>query len=256
MDDKEARALRRFNAQRDPHLIRLLATYTHEGRFNLIFPWADGNLKDLWMKPEFQLTDTGRDAWRVKWMAAQLLGLARALQMIHYCPIEKDNVEDLPAHDKKQLYGRHGDLKPENILWFRHDEDDHNDGTIGILKIADFGFADFHSKHSKSNIRKSAVGGFTDTYKAPEYEIGSLLSQQYDIWSFGCILLQFVVWHLKGWKGVDDFSKERTEDSRGALMAADIFFHLEASSRDTYQARTSPSVTKVRFSNSGGAGFR
>ncbi|KAF2823104.1 kinase-like protein, partial [Ophiobolus disseminans] len=243
--DEEARALKRVNAKQDPHLIRLLATYTYEGRFHLIFPWADGNLKDLWMMPNVQFIEQNRNLGPVKWMATQILGLACALQKIHYCPIDDDNVEDLPAHDKERLYGRHGDLKPENILWFRNEEESHEDDTIGILKIADFGFADFHSKHSRSNVRRSAVGGFTDTYKAPEYDVNQRVSPQYDIWSFGCILLQFVVWYLRGWQGVDDFSKERTADSKGAMMAADIFFGLEASNMNAFRARAKLSVVEM-----------
>ncbi|KAH7345786.1 hypothetical protein BKA66DRAFT_576905 [Pyrenochaeta sp. MPI-SDFR-AT-0127] len=243
--EKEDRALKRFNEKRDPHLIRLLATYTYEGRFHLIFPWADGNLKDLWMAPSLQLYKSRPDPKTVRWMSIQILGLARALQIIHYCPIDKANIQDWSADEREKPHGRHGDLKPENILWFKREDNDQNESFIGILKIADFGFADFHSKHSRSNVRRSAVGGITDTYKAPEYDVTQRVSPQYDIWSLGCILLQFVVWYLRGWEGVDAFSMARSADSKGALIASDMFFRLEPGGSRGYKARAKTSVADM-----------
>lgn len=238
-------ALKRLNEQRDPHLIRLLATYTYEGRFHLIFPWADGNLKDLWTTPFYQPFSRHRDAKLTQWMATQILGLACALEKIHYCPVENPNVQGLPSQVQETQHGRHGDLKPENILWFKDEENAYDNTWIGVLKIADFGFADFHSKHSRSKVRRSTVSGFTDTYKAPEYDVSQWISPQYDIWSFGCILLQFVVWYLRGWQGVDDFSRARSADSRGAPIQADIFFGLEGGNVTGFRARVKDSVSKV-----------
>ncbi|KAF2030943.1 kinase-like protein, partial [Setomelanomma holmii] len=243
--EKEDRALKRFNAQSHPHLIRLLATYTYESRFHLIFPWANGNLKDLWMAPSHQLLPGDHhNLITIRWMSAQILGLAKALQIIHDCPVDKDNVQGLSLDERKKRYGRHGDLKPENILWFKGDQ---ANGPTGILQIADFGFADFHSKHSRSHVRRSAVGGITDTYKAPEYDVSPTVSPQYDIWSFGCILLQFVVWYMRGWRGVDDFSMARSAESRGsgAPIATDIFFGLEPSGTSRFKARAKASVAAM-----------
>jgi serine/threonine protein kinase len=178
-------------------------------------------------------------------MSAQMLGLAKALQMIHDCPIDKDNVQDLSLDERGKPYGRHGDLKPENILWYKSEGSVLSNGPIGTLKIADFGFADFHSEHSRSRVRRSAIGGITDTYKAPEYDVSQMVSPQYDIWSLGCILLQFVVWYIRGWKGVDDFSKRRTEDSRGATIASDIFSGLELGVSRGFRAKAKVSVAEV-----------
>ena len=244
-EDREAVTLKRLNEQRDPHLIRLLATYTYDSRFHLIFPWADGNLKDLWAMPFHQPSARLRDAELVRWMSTQILGLACALQKIHYCPIDEPNIQGLPSHAQERPHGRHGDLKPENILWFKDTEDADGMRSMGMLQIADFGFADFHTKHSRSKVRRSTVSGFTDTYKAPEYDVSQWVSPRYDIWSFGCILLQFIVWYLRGWEGVDDFSKARSADSKGAPIEADIFFGLEVGSARDFKARAKLSVVKV-----------
>lgn len=237
----EAIALKRLNNKQHPHLIRLLATYTYENLFHLIFPWADGNLGEFWETRSQQYPRQDRDPSLVIWMAKQILGLARALQLIHYCETDKTNLQGLSPEELKRLHGRHGDLKPENILWFKDDHLGEKD-SMGVLKIADFGFADFHSKFSKSRVRRSAVPGVTYTYSAPEYDVSQQVSPQFDIWSFGCVLLQFVVWYLYGWEGIDEFSKKRTAQSKGFVVRIDSFYSLHAKGT---QARLKDSVTEV-----------
>ncbi|KAH7091634.1 kinase-like domain-containing protein [Paraphoma chrysanthemicola] len=243
-DDQEALALKRLNDKPDPHLIRLLVTYRYDNRFHMVFPWADGNLKDLWETSFPNIHLGSRSPGLVKWIAAQVVGLARALSLIHFCPIENSNVQGLPPEDKEKPHGRHGDLKPENILWFRSEQGPHVDGE-GTLKIADFGFADFHSKHSKSNIRRSDVDGITPTYRAPEYDVSRRVSPQYDIWSFGCILLEFVVWYMRGWQGVDQFSKDRVADHKGTSIASDLFHGLGGDSLRGITASAKLSVIMI-----------
>jgi len=47
----------------------------------------------------------------------------------------------------------------------------------------------------------------TEVYEPPEAVIQRLAprSRLYDIWSFGCIMLEFVIWLLYGQKGLDEF---------------------------------------------------
>jgi len=179
-------------------------------------------------------------------MCSQILGLARALETIHYCPVEADDMDSLLVDDARP-FGRHGDMKPENILWFKDERLDNEESSIGVLKIADFGFADFHSEHSRS-IRRSLVGGFTDTYKAPEYDTNQPISPKYDIWSFGCILLQFIVWYLRGWDGVDAFSKDRSDESRDEQIMTDHFFDLKQDGKGAFNAGLKTSVITVSLS--------
>lgn len=181
-------------------------------------------------------------------MSAQILGLAKALEIIHYCEIDKANPQDLTSDELKKLHGRHGDLKPENILWFKEDKNSPEEEIIGVLQIGDFGFADFHSKHSKSTVRRSAVNGVTETYSAPEFDVKQQVSPQYDIWSFGCILMQFVVWYVHGWKGIENFSKARSRESRILIFPSDNFYSLELGSVHGYRARAKASVVEVSCS--------
>jgi serine/threonine protein kinase len=244
--EDEALALKRLNNKPHEHLIKLLATYTHRDRYHMIFPWADGNLRMLWQRLSINVAENSRSPQVAKWMSKQVLGLAHALQRIHYCENEERDVQDLPSHDNSKTHGRHGDLKPENILWFKTEATDSMQ-SFGVLKIADFGFADFHGPHSKSNIRMSAVDGYTETYKAPESDINKLVSPQYDIWSFGCILLQFVVWYLLGWEGVERFSEARMGESKSkAPIPSDKFHQVEIDGeRKRLKAYLKSSVTEA-----------
>jgi serine/threonine protein kinase len=243
--DREAVALKRFHDKRHPHLIRLLATYTYRGHFNLLFPWADGNLKEFWKVVQPPALEAFQQAAVARWMSAQILGLAQALEVIHYCEIDKANVHNFTADQIGKTHGRHGDLKPENILWFNENESGQQktgEDPMGVLQIGDLGLADFHSKHSKSIVPPSAVDGVTETYSAPELYVAQRVSPQFDIWSFGCILLQFVVWYIHGWTGIDEFAEARIRESKGFIFPLDNFYSLDA---DGTHAYVKNSVAKV-----------
>jgi serine/threonine protein kinase len=90
---------------------------------------------------------------------------------------------------------RHGDLKPENILIF-------NDSTmLGILKIADMGSAELHATRTRERGGTATMTRFgTIHYEPPEVVTGAAQPQSrlYDIWSMGCIILEFLIWLLYG----------------------------------------------------------
>jgi serine/threonine protein kinase len=134
-----------------------------------------------------------------------------------------------PTHDSTyQLHGRHGDLKPENILWFRsylrEPKEADQSCLMGLLKISDFGLTSFHRTMSRSHIDAGGVP-VSPTYRAPEYDVAKMVSQSYDIWSFGCVVLQFVTWYLLGWEEVDRFSQNRTKEDNSEVKE-DVFFNF------------------------------
>jgi hypothetical protein len=47
-----------------------------------------------------------------------------------------------------------------------------------------------------------------------------------DIWSFGCVLLEFLVWYVFGWDGVEQFSNARMANSSW-IFPADNFFNYD-----------------------------
>ncbi|KAF2177159.1 kinase-like protein [Zopfia rhizophila CBS 207.26] len=229
--NQEVEALIRMNETKHPHLVRLLATYEYEGGLNLIFPWADGNLQNFWKKASWNNHKTPRDRTLAEWIAEQCLGLAQGLKTIHdSSPEESETRAQAPNNKSAQKnYGRHGDLKPENILWFRERGSRSGSNEFGILRIADFGLADFHGTKSKDSVPSENLG-MTPTYRAPEFDIKKKVAPSYDIWCFGCVLLEFVEWYLRGWEGVDLFSKKRSVDCLTDIpgFTEDSFFkHLQ-----------------------------
>ncbi|KAL5817161.1 hypothetical protein ACOSQ3_025539 [Xanthoceras sorbifolium] len=97
----------------------------------------------------------------------------------------------------------HGDLKPSNVL-LDHDI---------VAHVGDFGLAKFLSNHSlitASSTQSSSLGiRGTVGYVAPEYGMGSQVSMQGDVYSFGILLLEM-------------FTGRRPTDS---MFSADLTLH-------------------------------
>ncbi|KAL8408629.1 hypothetical protein RB594_007175 [Gaeumannomyces avenae] len=209
----EVEALKRMMTEGELHrsLVRLLATIDRGDQYHMIFPWADGNLQEYWEKlyPEPNSLPRGRGL--AKWMAWELLGLAQAIKRVHDSPVCAGNLQEVEQTGK--VYGCHGDIKPHNILFFQGNDPS---GDRGKLQLADFGLARFHSKES---IRVSAnSAGHTDTYRSPEFDMDSppgcrvTVGPKTDIWSFGAVALEFVVWYCAGWKDLESFAEERARE--------------------------------------------
>ncbi|KAG4436080.1 hypothetical protein IFR05_008436 [Cadophora sp. M221] len=230
---KEVEMLKRFSYGRHRHrnLISLLATYEQRGVYYLIFPCAGGDLSQFWKvhdpKPSFDLET-------MTWVADQCEGIAEGLLSIHRYEPSGSKESD---HEKG--YGRHGDLKPENILWFPN-------GGKGVLKISDFGLASFSTRHSRSYANNNSVAASL-CYRAPEWDLtDGKIGQSYDIWTLGCLFLEFTTWTLGGMDLVKEFSMKRLMvDSGWYGVPTDNFFmlHLSRGSRDI-AAIVKPSVTK------------
>ena len=185
----------------------------------------------------------------------QCLGIAKGLQKIHSNPLTEAEAKarDLKPDTPRKRHGRHGDLKPENILYFLPQADTPtNDDAVAqspqslqpILRISDFGFADFYGTNSKSKMEKR---GMTGTYRAPEWEIHEYVAPAYDLWCMGCIFLEFVEWYLCGAKGIDDFINKRLSDSDFYLSdyAEDSFFNCIQTKLNERGARAKKSVKEV-----------
>ncbi|KAK1993003.1 kinase-like protein, partial [Colletotrichum falcatum] len=190
----------RFSHGSSPHLAAALATFQRGETYNIIFEWAEGgNLRYFWRtnqpsrQPKLDL---------VRWVAQQSIGLAGALEMIHKSTREESGI-------RKSLkptieFGRHGDIKPENILNFNGFK---SPNGLGNLAIADFGLTAFKTS-TRGHYRDQ---GHTPTYRAPEYDLNrGVTTQAYDIWSLGCLYLEFVTWILTGSYGDVKFTEART----------------------------------------------
>jgi serine/threonine protein kinase len=86
--------------------------------------------------------------------------------------------------------------------------------------ISDFGLTMFH--HNKT-VNASNLAG-TRTYRPPEYDVREKVSQKCDIWSLGCVMLEFLIWYRRGWKGVLDFQNDRIKEDN-CEIPEDVFFN-------------------------------
>lgn len=148
-----------------------------------MFPWADGcNLKEFWK------SHTVDNDFSVEWVLRECLGLAEGLAVLHGAPAAM----------------LHADIKPTNILCFKVEKQK----TL-FLKWADFGFSMQVGPDSKlaSNVLRH-----TKTYRAPEQDVEQQVTLKSDVWSLGCLFLEFVTWALVGWSGVDNFDEQRLEE--------------------------------------------
>jgi serine/threonine protein kinase len=186
---KEKENLQMIQRLQHKHLIKLVATCQSGPLYYVMFPWADGgNLKDFWTREDSRQ----RTPELILWSLQQMLGLVDALKALHRANI------------------RHGDLKPENILHFK-ECDDLNKSGEGILVIADVGVSRFHREvTSMRNIATSTMD-VTFSYEAPEaqFDQGKPRPRRYDMWSMGCMFLEFTVWLVYDLNAVKSFRKSR-----------------------------------------------
>jgi len=241
--------LHRFSYKPHPHLIQLLTTWEQNSFFYLLFPCADCDLLRYWerrsqmRKPETAL-----------WVMKQCLGIADGLSNIHnytYPDGAGANAAamTLSERDRERLHGRHGDIKPENILWFSR-EPGGGEGGVGRLVISDFGCGAFNTRNSCSNIPNENVPN-TPTYRPPEADIkDARIGRSWDIWTLGCVYLEFLTWLLDGVDLTRRFSKWRLESSPrfDPDFLFDMFFSLVTieGAEERWGAVVKPQVTRVR----------
>lgn len=221
--EAELSALQTIHHFKHPHIVNAIASYTTGEANYLIFPWAEGNLRQYWDRHSDNNYRSGYDVMR--WTLQQSVGLASGIESLH---------------NKGTRYGRHGDLKPENILWFPDFDKDGN--GLGTLKISDFGLTRFHSTRDAHSRDVHKYG--TAVYSPPEIQEIRRASQSMDIWSLGCIFLESLAWLASGREGLQALTVSRTSISPAILrndLFKDAFFELSdhpRQSRGTLQLKS------------------
>ncbi|PMD20206.1 hypothetical protein NA56DRAFT_705018 [Hyaloscypha hepaticicola] len=169
--NKERGNLKTLQNLHHQHLIQHFASYENGRRYYIIFPLADGgNLREFWALEDSRQ----RTPELALWSLQQMLGVAGALKALH------------------SVNYRHGDLKPEHILHFKGSGE-------GILVIAGVG-----RMSTVSNMNRTAT---TPSYEPPEVFLhpDTPRSRKYDIWTLGCLFLDFTIWLLHGFQATNDF---------------------------------------------------
>ncbi|OTB11876.1 hypothetical protein K445DRAFT_306579 [Daldinia sp. EC12] len=217
----------------DKHMTQPLATFevdesvANGKTYYILFEWANGNLNDFWKKKDKRRLDKAH----CKWMSHEFYSLCRALACVHngqeeyLQTLDGEDLEkklQVTSSDASRLYGRHGDIKPDNFLWLGPSE------SLGRLALSDFGLGRLHTQVSRSNQDPRNIAR-TETYKAPEFELpGNKISRASDIFSLGCVFLEYVTWYLLGsQKLTEEFSSSRSEaDING--FESDAFFVIRS----------------------------
>jgi serine/threonine protein kinase len=153
----------------------------------------------------------------------ELLGIADALRALH------------------RTNYRHGDLKPDNILHFKRGNP-FCEGSKDVLVIADFGVSKIHKQDTDMRNGGTNTRATTASYEAPEVEGEQTVprSRRYDMWSLGCILLEYVVWLLYGQSAINLFSKVRKVKNPGAS-----FYERREDEEGSPDFRINPAVVEV-----------
>ena len=184
---KEEHILSLLRCLEHPNIIQLLTAYSIQQTHNLLFPLADGDLKDFFGQqqriPGFQ---SDNDIFQA------LYELASAIETVHDYFSDTFNIRKI---------GCHYDLKPDNILY-----------RSGKLILTDFGLSRLSDEHEGSKSMYRNGGG---EYWAPEcvsFQEGFKklhVGRSSDMWSFGCILAEMLTYLQEGSIGIQDFSTSR-----------------------------------------------
>ncbi|KAK4212329.1 kinase-like domain-containing protein [Rhypophila decipiens] len=236
LKDRDAKALTRESMvpkllSREPHpnILPLLATLEQRGKYSLLFESAETSLAKYW--DQTPLPAAGHQT--TLWLARECAGLARGLTRIHgphmvaigvlaHLDSFKDKLEpgehhrvraekpSEPSSYSVYIAPRHGDLKAENLLLFPSttgadgaSRDPSQDYTI---KISDFGLSGFDPIENPK-------GRITGSYAPPESETHPVIyGNLCDVWSLGCLYLEFIVWYFGGKELLETFIKLRNQE--------------------------------------------
>ena len=182
-----------LNAIKDDHIVPIVKSYSKGNKFNIVFPCAETNLHDYLRDPKYGADEINRGTLEHRPMWKQFHGLTGAL---HHILHPNPETHDENSQKGRPLFGYHFDLKPRNVLVFQR----------GVLKISDFGQAKF--VNPKPDISRVTNPGGTEEYAPPE-EDTTVRDSVYDIWSLGCILVEILIFSLRGYDGVKDFDEQR-----------------------------------------------
>ncbi|KAF5555909.1 serine threonine kinase [Fusarium mexicanum] len=180
------------------HLVKAILACTRGKHAFFFFPWAKGG--DLY---NFLKTNSAEGVAAIIWMLDQMIGLSSALSLLA---------------DKGY---RHGDLKPANILVFPE-----RSGS-GRLKITDVGLSKLHILATSRRLNGTTAKATTRRYSPPEFDLlfdddgepvedsdHIKLSRKFDIWSLGCVFIEFLFWAKLGPQKYKDFDRSMKRDRR------------------------------------------
>jgi serine/threonine protein kinase len=207
-----------------PNIAQFIAAFTRGNDRYMMYEWANGgDLRQFWRttKPPLLTAQLVQD------VILQLRGLADALMNLHSF--------------RGGSY-RHGDIKPENVLRFMGQKEKESLTDIGVLKLSGLGLARHHSTATQLRQARTTTRYNTRRYEPPESAttFNQGRSRRYDIWSMGCIMLEFLVWTLYGHDGLVSFENRLA----GGLGESGTFYTIDNDSMGK-KAKLHPDVVST-----------
>ncbi|KAF4950004.1 hypothetical protein FSARC_13323 [Fusarium sarcochroum] len=216
--EKERENLRLIQGLDHKHLIKLIATCQKGQIFYFMFPWANGgDLRDFWKRNDPRPRTPALFLWSLR----QMLGIVSAIKALHGKNI------------------RHGDIKPQNILHFLEGRGENNDEE-GVLVIADVGISRLHREITSMRNAPTNSNESTISYEAPEAQSdqreGKPRPRRYDMWSLGCMFLEFTVWLVHDYNAVRSFRWCRISRDEPTTTPGNFFTRKSESSVQIHSA--------------------
>jgi serine/threonine protein kinase len=210
-------ALKAFNGYAHPHIVTLLITWTHQGQYYLLFPLPKCDLDQYWELEPNPVVDTKS----VRWMSEQLAGITSAVEYMHDPTSIASASTTLQVPDDEHKYSQQGDLRPQNILLY-----DSRVTGKRTLVIADMGLSKPNSIVSKSMQSNSRIAA-TLRYTSPELEVeDAKVTQLYDVWTLGCLILEWACWLLEGQSTRKSFINSLLKEYKSGTQR-DMFFDMK-----------------------------
>ena len=238
---KELKILDELRRYPHDHIVTHLATWIQDGRYYMLFAYAECNMRDYMRRNTFS-KPTKRN---ILWLLEQFLGLSNALRQIHNLSdsgVASQTTANLsaPKQDIRKS-GWHHDLKPENILYFKA-----SGSEYGSFQIADFGSGKVHTYRSGSVNTRSPNG--TMTYEPPEAAKEGATSRPYDMWSMGCVFLELMIWAFFGYTSVKSFESNRA-DRRfpGSIIEDDAFWQIDVDGNIQFRTSVDEWLGKLKI---------
>lgn len=211
----ERDVLLRLRGPQFSRVITLLASYEWRGDYYIMLPIANCSLRQFWS----QTDSTSNYTLWMSWTVGQIAELADCLANIHDFGrnvLPSDELQNADA-----VGAIHGDIKPQNILIMKSTAE----VTAGNLVFADFGISHVFSKSSPGD---PAPFYGNRSFEAPENRTVRDVGRPSDMWSFGCVIFEFLVWLVLGRDSLQAFRKDRFMATPGCKypIKDDVFYSL------------------------------
>ncbi|MCJ1262431.1 hypothetical protein MMC22_002301 [Lobaria immixta] len=217
---RELAILNEISRYPNPHIVSHLVAWEQSNSLFVLFPLAQGDLRWFMTKPRPTL-----DQEFVLWLLRQLRGLADGINHLHNLnPGARSSSSPQAEPQENGIAVLHLDLQPENILVFGRGTVNHD-----VLRISDLGSGKIKQKWAKGTRTLSGSTQTAETaltYTCPDSE-NRTISRPYDMWSLGCVFLEFLSWvHLGPEEGVEDFATARLQTKSHQDWHTDAFWQL------------------------------